>query len=68
LGLAGAEWFATRTISLHAEYRASAYYSWREDKKEYQTPGEDPIVRSTSSGRWFFGGGGSVLFGLSLYF
>jgi hypothetical protein len=68
LGVAGVEWFATRAISLHAEYRASASYIWRESKIERYSESDPPTVQESESDRWSFSQGGSVLFGISVYF
>lgn len=63
----GAEWFASRNISLHGEYTASLYYSasrttdWdirsTTDRTYYETTGSNIIFHS-----------GNVIFGLSVYF
>lgn len=63
----GAEWFASRNISLHAEYTASLYYSaskmtdWdirsTTDRTYYETTGSDIILHT-----------GNIVFGLSVYF
>lgn len=68
LGVVGIEWFATREISLHAEYRGTTGYSRLWSKAERKTEGEEVQNSEKKRDRWFLGGGGTVLFGISVYF
>jgi opacity protein-like surface antigen len=67
-GVAGVEWFATRSISLHAEYRVLASYWRSKDKEELFSETGESSVREYETDQWAFTENGSVLFGVSLYF
>lgn len=69
LGLAGVEWFATKNISFHAEYRASAVYSRSKRENAHNILQETKIVDTseTASYGWDLHGV-SVILGISLYF
>jgi hypothetical protein len=71
LGVGGVEWFATRAISFHAEYRAAVAYSKSEsDSKTDYVYSDRPsahLVGSSSGSTWDFHGT-SLAFGVSLYF
>jgi len=70
-GLVGAEWFATRTISFHAEYRAS--FRFQHTKIKHSTVNDQRVGLDTKSEteeirkNWRFEGT-NVLVGVSLYF
>lgn len=69
IGIGGVEWFATRSISFHAEYRLWLSYGRTKSESEANRPG-DPDYHSeseTSNGFWDFHGN-KVTFGVSLYF
>ncbi|MCK4329861.1 hypothetical protein KAX02_08460 [candidate division WOR-3 bacterium] len=69
LGMAGVEWFATRSISFHAEYRASAAY-YRSKIEQVDVDYNDQIRRieaETFRDGWDFHGV-KVIMGISLYF
>jgi opacity protein-like surface antigen len=69
LGAGGVEWFATKVISFHAEYRASLSYGGSKTKSEVRRP-TDPTYYRKSGGSgtsWDFHGV-AVTFGVSLYF
>jgi hypothetical protein len=66
-GMAGVEWFATKVISLHAEYRLDTSYHWVEGAYEYKNP-TGPINRTSYDYQEFDFHSSSVLFGLSVYF
>jgi len=73
--LAGAEWFAMRSLSLHAEYGLSAVYvsttstSTSHSHYEYaSTPIYDDVINSKSTQKGWQFNGSSVKFGLSIYF
>ncbi|UCF06517.1 MAG: hypothetical protein JSV33_05690 [bacterium] len=69
LGIGGVEWFATKNISFHAEYRASLVYTNGEIDNSRTTYGTD--VRKQRDIRdydeWRFDGL-SVIMGISVYF
>lgn len=65
--IAGIEWFATRVISLHAEYSGAVFYSKREATDEQRRTGYQTITYKEESDGWSTGLGG-VRFGLSVYF
>ncbi|MDM7915438.1 MAG: hypothetical protein ACE15D_10105 [Candidatus Eisenbacteria bacterium] len=67
--LAGVEWFATRELSLHAEYGLTAGYQWgkSESTKEIQYAPPRTSVEHGESHAWTLDDSG-VLFGVSLYF
>ena len=67
IGMGGIEWFVTRVISLHAEYRMSALYEWYGDRIERKAPDSDVRVHIAKRDSFQFSSGG-VLFGLSVYF
>ena len=68
-GLVGVEWFATKNISIHAEYGLVMEYIWLREKRKTSSSGATASVRDTDEvtkvgdlrAR-------SVLFGLSAYF
>lgn len=63
----GAEWFPTRAIGLHAEYRTALIWTSRDNTGELRRDGDriDSYDHTTTS---WGGNVGSVLFGLSAYF
>ena len=70
-GLVGVEWFVTKAISFHGEYRASFRYIHSKHKfnRIQERPG-NPAVIDTSEGtdeKWDFDGV-HVIMGVSLYF
>jgi len=69
LGVAGVEWFATKNVSLHAEYRGSLSYG-RTKTEGLSLSSDDPSYHEESESSksfWDFKGV-NVTFGLSLYF
>jgi len=66
-GALGVEFFAARSIGIHAEYRASVGYNWNETVLRNERPGFPVDERSTDGSGWNLGSG-SVRFGLSAYF
>ena len=62
--LGGVEYFATRSIGVHAEYRSTLGY--RSFSRKVEAPVGETFEEQSSSG-WFFGNPG-VWFGLSAYF
>jgi hypothetical protein len=66
-GLIGAEWFAFRSFSLHAEYGASARYSWSDNTTEESF---GPTIRSSSvrKSKGWSSPASAVKFGVSVYF
>lgn len=68
-GIGGVEWFVTRMISLHAEYRVSAVYSWVRDEIEYKSGISSPVRRDSKEDQSFnLSNSRTVLFGMSVYF
>jgi len=63
-GILGAEWFATRSLGIHAEYEIAYQYASSEATVSTGTP-ETKVTRNTD--RWSFGTS-AVRFGLSVYF
>jgi hypothetical protein len=67
-GSVGAEWFAFKRVSFHAEYQMSVLYKWSRYKyassAEYNT---SRTVRDNRTSSWQIQSG-TVLFGLSVYF
>ncbi len=72
LGCVGAEWFAGRSVSLHAEYFVTLQYTrFDSDQRDHTTGNELNPSRSSESHREREGvvfDGANVLLGLSLYF
>ena len=68
VGIGGIEWFATSSISFHAEYNINLIYRWMGDTRERGEAGSDPDVVSYSSALIDFGNLSSVRFGISVYF
>jgi len=66
-GLLGVEFFAARSIGIHAEYQGSVGYSWSESVRHAERPGV-PDSDLTRDGSGWSIGGGWVRFGLSAYF
>jgi hypothetical protein len=72
-GLLGVEWFAAKSLSLHAEYGVSLQYQWStQASSTVETPTDPlyPVLRMAadySRRTWVFNGT-SVKFGLSVYF
>ncbi len=62
----GAEWFATRRISFHAEYQATLFYSHSKSYDQY-TQGSRVEYNEDKYSRWGFSAN-EVVFGLSVYF
>jgi len=67
-GVGGVEWFVTDVISLHAEYRVSAIYSWQSYRIESKLTYSDVRVAESEIDAFNFSNNGDVLFGLSVYF
>ncbi len=69
IGVGGVEWFATRSISFHAEYRTWLSYGRTKIDSETNRPGDPDYLRQvgTSNSFWDFHGN-KVTFGMSLYF
>jgi hypothetical protein len=67
-GIGGIEWFVNEVISLHAEYRMSAIYSWETYRLESKSPNAEVRVTTADRGSFNLSNTGSVLFGLSVYF
>jgi hypothetical protein len=67
-GVAGVEWFATRAISLHAEYRGALSRLQTTIKREIFYQGADPVKTEFKVEKWDFAESGAVLFGVSVYF
>ena len=67
-GVGGVEWFVTDVISLHAEYRMSAIYSWQSYRLESKATYSDVRVAEDKQDAFNFSNNGDVLFGLSVYF
>jgi len=66
-GVLGVEFFASRAIGLHAEYRGSVGYRWSESASFRQRPGMPDLESHRDSSGWTVGGTW-VRFGLSAYF
>jgi hypothetical protein len=68
-GLAGVEWFASKTISLHAEYGISLgrYWSNNESTSSYQSQNHSSSTSEGNGQSWSLTSNG-VLLGLSVYF
>jgi len=66
--VAGIEWFATRAISLHGEYRGRMTYNYTSNERVMIQDGDEVNRVESNNKRWNFGGVGSVLFGISAYF
>ena len=66
--LGGVEWFVTDVISIHAEYRGAALYSWYSSRAEKKAPNLDVWVRERDNSSFKFSANEGVLFGLSVYF
>ena len=64
-GFVGAEWFATRSIGLHAEYGTDVL--WYSSRRTRRYPGEPQLDFTETSKGWSVTGRG-VRFGGSLYF
>ena len=66
--LAGVEWFATKAISLHAEYDVNVGFSWNKNHQtsDASTPGYYTTTEATVT-QWQLASLG-VKFGLSVYF
>jgi hypothetical protein len=65
-GQLGVEWFATKSISLHAEYGVFIQYVW--SSEEGQTVDTTTRRVTSGDGRSVNFGASSLLFGLSAYF
>lgn len=63
IGYAGVEWFFQQSMSIHAEYQATAQFSFQKD--DTKVDNGDDVGRSI---RQFSLGGNGVLFGVSVYF
>ena len=66
-GLLGVEFFAARSIGIHAEYQGNAGYSWNESVRHAERPGVPDFDRTSDGSGWSIRGGW-VRFGLSAYF
>jgi len=62
----GVEWFAARTVSLHAEYRVSALRTSTRETRTSRSTGRVSVDTRTNTSTEF--SADSVLFGLSVYF
>jgi opacity protein-like surface antigen len=69
LGVAGVEWFATKGVSFHAEYRSSLRYGKTKQESLTDRPSDPSYYRKDESttSSWDFQGV-AVTFGVSLYF
>lgn len=68
VALLGVEWFATKAISLHAEYGlAIAYTSWKTERERSDNVYSQVTVDERAEDEWGVNGK-QVLFGLSVYF
>ena len=67
-GLIGVEWFASREISLHAEYTATGGYYRTEETTERSKIGQPTSSTKRENHGWSLGASGVVRFGLSVYF
>jgi hypothetical protein len=65
-GRVGVEWFATRTLSFHAEYFGTAYYE-RRTSESTTAYGESSNSSTITDDEWRLSRG-PVVFGLSAYF
>jgi hypothetical protein len=67
-GVAGVEWFASKTISLHAEYGLTFGYYWAKNESSSTFPGSgNKSSSSATSTIWKLSSTG-VRFGMSVYF
>jgi len=67
LGAAGIEWFATKAISFHAEYRARASYRTSEVEQSSMYDSESHVSTTADRTSWQFSAV-NVILGLSVYF
>lgn len=67
LGMVGVEWFATRVISFHAEYRADATYHFLKEADKAKL-GSGALNRNEFRSSAFDIRNSGVLFGMSVYF
>jgi hypothetical protein len=65
-GFAGVEWFASKTISFHAEYGLTILYSWGKIESSNNSP-DTKIKNETTNTSWQISSR-RVLFGISVYF
>lgn len=68
LGAFGIEWFANDVISIHAEYRGGAEYTWSKQENKSRESGGEPQTKTYKSDLFDFRFANSVLFGASIYF
>jgi len=66
-GILGAEWFASRALSLHVEYMIRGG-KFRRDYKESTTSTFDYDTYETTNEGWEFEAGDRVMMGLAIYF
>ena len=64
----GGEWFATRTISFHAEFRGDGSYRKGETSRDFWRSGARNTRTKSEFTRWQFDLARQAIFGLSLYF
>ena len=67
-GLLGAEWFAFRSFSLHAEYGASVRYSWFDSTTDDRITGQPFHSTSDRKSKGWSSPTSAVRFGVSVYF
>jgi hypothetical protein len=63
----GAEWFAARQLSFHAEYSARGYYSWQEQTSTGYPSSGPPVHRRVELNGWSIGTNSAVRLGMSVY-
>jgi hypothetical protein len=68
-GVIGVEWFATSSLSLHAEYSTIARYTWTDNKREFTNFNITKVPEiKWSSGNYFSLSPSYIKLGLSAYF
>ena len=68
VGLGGIEWFATSSISFHAEYQLNAVVGWRQRTDENNWDDGELTERKSDELNIDIGNLSSVRFGISVYF
>jgi len=67
-GVFGVEWFATKSLSLHAEYSSSLEYVWSQSTQKLQSSTSSQSAAYEDTNKQFFISPAYVRFGLSAYF